>query len=90
MNMEKVRTIKLFIDYYKEFFVAQTKTIRDKINFLLKLVEMQRIIPKKFFRFIEDSDGIYEIRIEIESGIYRICEYMSNRFFFTSLSIHSM
>ena len=24
------------------------------------------------FRFIEESDGIYEIRIEIESNIYRI------------------
>ena len=72
MNMEKVRTIKLFKNYYKEFYVAQTKTVRDKINFVLKLVETQRIIPKKFFRFIEDSDGIYEIRIEIESNIYRI------------------
>ena len=72
MKMEKLRTIKLFKNYYKEFYVAQTKTVRDKINFVLKLVETQRIIPKKFFRFIEESDGIYEIRIEIESNIYRI------------------
>ena len=72
MEMEKLRTIKLFRNYYKEFYVAQAKNVRDKINFVLKLVETQRIIPKKFFRFIEDSDGIYEIRIEIESNIYRV------------------
>ena len=48
--MEKIRNIKLFKTYYKEFYVAQTKTVRDKINFVLKLVETQRIIPKKFFR----------------------------------------
>ncbi len=63
---------KTFKNYYKEFYVAQTKTVRDKINFVLKLVETQRIIPKKFFRIIEGSEGIYEIRVEIESNIYRI------------------
>ena len=52
--------------------MAQTQTVRDKINFVLKLVETQRIIPKKFFRIIEGSDGIYEIKVEIESNVYRI------------------
>ena len=70
--MDKIRTIKLFKNYYKEFYVAQTKTVRDKINSVLKLVETQRMIPKKFFRIIEGSDGIYEIKVEIESNIYRI------------------
>ena len=70
--MDKIRTIKLFKNYYKEFYVAQTKTVRDKINSVLKLVETQRIIPKKFFRIIEGSDGIYEIKVEIDSNIYRI------------------
>ena len=64
--------IKTLSYYYKEFYVAQTQTVRDKINFVLKLVETQRIIPKKFFRIIEGSDGIYEIKVEIESNIYRI------------------
>ena len=52
--------------------MAQTQTVRDKINFVLRLVETQRIIPKKFFRFLEGSDGIYEIRVEIEGNIYRV------------------
>lgn len=70
--MEKVRYIKLFKTYFKEFYVEQTKPVRDKINFVLRLVETQRIIPKKFFRIIEGSDGIYEIRVEMDSNIYRI------------------
>jgi phage-related protein len=70
--MEKVRTIKLFKNYYKEFYVAQTFEVRDKINKVLKLIETQRMIPAKFFRIIEGSDGIYEIRIELGSNIYRI------------------
>lgn len=70
--MEKIRKILLFKSYFKDFYVAQTQTVRDKINFVLKLVESQRMIPKKFFRIIEGSDGIYEIRVEFESNIYRI------------------
>ena len=70
--MEKLRTIKLYKNYFKDFYVEQTKTVRDKINYVLKLVETQRIIPKKFFKQIEGSDGVCEIRIEIESNIYRI------------------
>ncbi len=70
--MEKIRQIKLFKSYYKDFYVAQTQTVRDKINFVLRMVESQRIIPKKFFRLLEGSDGIYEIRVESESNIYRV------------------
>ncbi len=70
--MEKVRTIKLFKNYYKEFYIEQTDDVRDKINSVLRLVETQRIVPRKFFRFIEGSDGIYEIRVEYNSNIYRI------------------
>jgi phage-related protein len=52
--------------------VEQTKPVRDKINFVLRLVETQSIIPKKFFRIIEGSDRLYEIRVEMDSNIYRI------------------
>ena len=52
--------------------MAQTQNVRDKINFVLRLVETQRIIPKKFFRILEGSDGIYEIRVEIDGNIYRV------------------
>ena len=70
--MEKVRKIILFKSYFKDFYVAQTDTVRNKINYVLRLIETQLVIPVKFFRIIEGSDGIYEIRVEINSNIYRI------------------
>ena len=69
--MDKIRNIKLFKNYYKEFYVAQTKTVRDKINSVLRLIETQRMIPKKFFRIIEGSDGIYEIKVEIKKEYFK-------------------
>lgn len=70
--MKKIRTIKLFGNYYKEFYVSQTDTVRNKINQVLKIIETQRIVPIKFLRFLEGSDGIYEIRVEVGNNIYRI------------------
>lgn len=70
--MEKIRTIKLFRSYYKEFYVAQTKTVRQKINQVLKMIETQRIVPIKFFKYLEGSDGIYEVRVEVNKNIYRV------------------
>jgi len=70
--MDKIRTIKLFRNYYKEFYVAQTDEVRHKINQVLKMIETQRIIPIKFFKYIEGSDGIYEVRVEVGNNIYRV------------------
>ena len=70
--MEKIRTIKLFRNYYKEFYVAQNDVVRQKINQVLKMIETQRIVPIKFFKYLEGSDGIYEVRVEIDKNIYRV------------------
>ncbi len=75
--MEKIRSIKLYGNYYKEFYVAQTAPVRDKINQVLKLIETQRLIPAKFFRYLENSDGIYEIRVEVGNNMY--CFMVSKR-----------
>lgn len=64
--MEIIRNIKLFKTYYKEFYVAQTKTVRDKINFVLKLVETQRIIPKKEIKRAEAIKREYYKSKEVE------------------------
>ena len=70
--MEKIRTIKLFKNYYKEFYVAKTDEVRHKINQVLKMIETQRIVPIKFFKYLEGSDGIYEVRVEADKNIYRV------------------
>jgi phage-related protein len=39
---------------------------------VLFLITTAERIPKKFFSYIEGTDGLFEIRIEFESNIYRI------------------
>lgn len=70
--MNKVREIRLFKSYFKDFYITQTVAVRNKINYVLRLIETQKVVPVKFFKFIEGTDGIYEIKVEANGNIFRI------------------
>lgn len=66
------RTIKLYKDYFKEFYVAQNDAVRRKINYCINVVRTVDRVPKNILKNIEDADGLYEIRIEVGNNIFRI------------------
>jgi phage-related protein len=70
--MERKRQLIYFKNYYWDFFNAQTEKVKDKIDYVLFLVTIADRIPKKFFDQMTGYDGLFEIRIEFESNIYRI------------------
>lgn len=57
-----------FIDFYLE----QPGKAQDKIEYVLRIVRQVERISKKFFDHMEGTDGLYEIRVEVESNIFRI------------------
>jgi phage-related protein len=70
--MERKRQIIYFKDYFWNFFNNQTEKVKDKIDYVLYLVIFADRIPKKFFEQITGYTGLFEIKIEFESNIYRI------------------
>lgn len=48
-----------FVNFYKN----QDKKTQEKIEYVLDLVRYEKQVPIKFFKFLESTDGIYEIRI---------------------------
>jgi len=70
--MQKERQIIFYRNYFKEFFDTQTEKVKDKIDYVLYLISVAERIPKKFFQYIEGTDGLFEIKTEFESNIYRI------------------
>ena len=57
---------------FKNFYIEQNENVREKINYVFKVISSVQNIPSKFFKHIENTSGLYEIRIEFESNIYRI------------------
>ena len=70
--MEAKRKILYFKNYFQEFFDAQTERVKDKVDQVLFLVTVAERIPKKFFDRMIGYDGLWEIRIEFQSNIFRI------------------
>lgn len=70
--MERKRKLIYFKNYFKEFFDSQTEKVKDKIDYVLFLVTVAKQIPKKFFQSMTSYEGLFEIRIEIGSNIYRV------------------
>ncbi len=70
--MNKKRLLIFFKNYYWNFFDAQTEKTKDKIDYVLFLITVAEVIPKKFFEQITGYNGLYAIRIEFESNIFRI------------------
>ncbi len=70
--MDKKRKLIYFKNYFWNFFNSQSEKIKDKIDYVLFLVTVADRIPKKFFEQMTGYDGLYAIRIEFESNIFRI------------------
>ena len=70
--MEKIREIIFYKDYFEEFFDSLTDKVKEKIDEVLFMITILERVPTKFFKSIENKKGLFEIRIEYESNIYRI------------------
>jgi len=70
--MDAIREIVFYKDYFDDFFESLTEKVKDKIDEVLFMITILERIPKKFFKSIEGVKGLFEVRVEFESNIYRI------------------
>ena len=69
---QKYRKIVFFKSYFQNFFNQQSKKVKEKIVWTFDLIEDLQRVPEIYFKHIEDTDGLYEIRVQIGSDIFRI------------------
>lgn len=67
-----IRQVVFYEKYFEEFYDCQTPKVKEKIDFVLGLLSNVEIIPSKFLKYLESTDGLYEIRIKVGTNIYRI------------------
>ena len=58
-----VRKVIAYKEYFTDFYNAQEEKVQEKIEYVLDLVRFERQVPKKFFKHLENTDGIYEVRV---------------------------
>ena len=70
MNTE--RQIIFHKYYFADFYLEQPEKVQEKIEYVFKIIRNVQNVPKKFLDHITGTNGLYEIRVEFESNIYRI------------------
>ncbi len=69
------RQVIAYKKYFLDFYEAQTDNVQSKIEWTLNLIRVTRHIPEKYFKHLEGTKGLYEIRIEVGNCIYRIFSF---------------
>jgi phage-related protein len=66
------RELFFFRDYFDEFYSDQSAKVQKKILWTLKIIEDTERIPELYFKHLTGTDGLYEIRVQSGSDIFRI------------------
>ena len=75
MQKKFIRDIFYFEDYYIDFYEELKPEVKKKFNWTLELIATLDRVPEKYFKHITGSTGLYEIRVEVGSNIYRVFSF---------------
>jgi phage-related protein len=70
-----VRNIFYYKDFYLNFYATLNSEVKKKFNWTLQLVAELERVPEKYFSHITGSSGLFEIRVEFDSNIYRVFSF---------------
>lgn len=69
---QKHRNITFYKNYFQDFFAKQNKQVKAKIVWTFDLIEDLQRVPETYLKHIENTDGLYEIRVQLGNNIFRI------------------
>jgi phage-related protein len=58
-----IRRIVTYKSYFLDFYKSQDLKVQEKIEYVLDLIRFERHVPQKFFKYLEGTDGLYEVRV---------------------------
>lgn len=77
----KIREVIIYKNYFDDFFKIQPQKVKDKIIKVLDIIEQIDRIPTTYLKYIEGTNGLFEIRVQLGNNIFRIfCFFDGNKF----------
>lgn len=76
----KCREVITYKNYFDDFFKEQSRKVQDKIIKVLDILEQVERVPATYLKYIEGTNGLFEVRVQLGSDIFRIfCCFDGNR-----------
>ena len=73
------RRIIAYKENVVDFYKSQDYKVQEKIEYLMDLVRFEQQIPKRFFKYLDGTDGIYEIRVKTTFRVLRILCFIDRK-----------
>lgn len=74
------REVVTYKDYFEDFFKNQSRKVQDKIIKVLDILETVERVPVTYLKYVEGTNGLFEIRVQLGRDIFRIfCCFDGNR-----------
>lgn len=70
--MDKKRILFFYKHYFDNFYHDLSYKVQQKILWTFRIIEDLNRVPETYLKHIENTGGLYEIRIQVGSNIYRI------------------
>jgi phage-related protein len=75
VNEKFIRHIFYYKDYYLDFLETLKPEVKKKFSWTLQLISTIERVPIKYFKHLEDTTGLYEVRVEVGTDIYRVFSF---------------
>ncbi len=76
----KIREVITYKNYFEDFFKEQPRKVQDKIIKVLDILETIERVPISYLKYIEGTNGLFEVRVQLGSNIFRIfCCFDGNK-----------
>jgi len=75
MKEKFIREIYYYKSFYLDFFETLKPDVKRKFNWTLKLIATLDRVPVNYFNHMENTSGLFEIRVEVGSDIYRVFSF---------------
>ena len=72
INDQFYREVLYYEDHYLNFFNELKPAVQKKFNWTLLLIAKVERVPEKYLKHITGSLGLFEVRVENASDIYRV------------------
>ena len=72
IDMEKIREIIAYKNYFEDFLQKQPIKVQNKIFKILEAIETLERLPTNYLKHIAETKGLFEARIQVGTDIWRV------------------
>jgi len=69
---KKFRKVIFYKSYFDDFLKTQNRKVKEKVIWTIELIEDLEMVPEIYLKHIENTKGLYEIRVQQGKNNYRI------------------